>query len=385
MQNSGRDETEHLRSDEYLLESERRFRSVIQTATDAIILADGSGNIIAWNKAAQVIFGYSEEEVLGQPLTMIMPERYHEAHCKGIARLQSGGEAHVLGTTVELHGLRKDGSEFPLELSIGTWQAAEGAYYSGIIRDITRRRRAERLQSTQLEVSLILAESNSLTKAAPLLLKAICHTAGWELGAIWLVDHQASVLRCDTIWHQPSIDAQEFVALSREMEFRSGAGLPGRVWASGEPAWITDVVKDPNFPRAPIALKVGLHGAFCFPIQIWSNILGVIEFFSREVRKPDGELLNMVTDIGIKIGHFIERKRNEEKREKLINELQAALVKVKTLSGLLPICASCKKICDDQGYWKQLEEYITDRSEAQFTHGICTECARKLHPDWDEA
>ena len=93
----------------------------------------------------------------------------------------------------------------------------------------------------------------------------------------------------------------------------------------------------------------------------------------------------MVTDIGIKIGHFIERKRNEDKREKLIHELQSALVKVKTLGGLLPICASCKKIRDDKGYWKQLEEYITDHSEAQFTHGICTECARKLHPDWDDA
>ena len=384
MPNTGKDKTEHPQPEEYLLESERRFRSVVQTATDAIVLADGNGNIIAWNRAAQLIFGYREEEVLGQPLTMMMPERYRDAHRQGLARLQAGGEAHVIGTRVELHGIRKDGSEFPLELSIGTWQAAEGAFYSGIIRDITERKRAEKLQSTQLEVSLILAESNSLTKAAPLLLKAICHTVGWELGAIWLVDHKASALRCNAIWHLPSLEAREFVALSREVEFRSGVGLPGRVWAGGEPVWITDVVTDPNFPRALMAIKGGLHGAFCFPIRIWSNILGVIEFFSREVREPDSELLDMVTDIGIKIGNFIERKRNEDKREQLIHELQSALVKVKTLSGLLPICATCKKIRDDKGYWKQLEDYISDHSEATFTHGICADCARKIHPDWDE-
>jgi signal transduction histidine kinase len=188
----------------------------------------------------------------------------------------------------------------------------------------------EKLQSMQLEVSLILAESSSLTKAAPLLLKAICNTVGWELGAIWLVDHTAKVLRCDTMWHLPSIDAREFVTLSREMEFRSGTGLPGRVWASGESAWVTDVVNDTNFPRAPIALKVGLHGAFCFPIRIWSDIFGVIEFFSREIREPNRKLLDMMTDIGIKIGNFIERKRREEEKEALVSELTRALALAET-------------------------------------------------------
>ena len=216
MPNTGKDKTEHTRPEEYLLESERRFRSVVQTASDAIILADGNGNIIAWNRAAQITFGYREDEVLGQPLTMVMPERYREAHRQGIARLQAGGEARVIGTTVELHGMRKDGSEFPLELSIGTWQATEGTFYSGIIRDIT------------------------------------------------------------------------------------------------------------------------------------------------------------------------ERKRAQEERESLIRELQAATAEIKVLDGLLPICATCKKIRDDKGYWKRLEDYISDHSEATFTHGICADCARKIHPDWDE-
>jgi len=79
-----------------------------------------------------------------------------------------------------------------------------------------------------------------------------------------------------------------------------------------------------------------------------------------------------------------DRKREEEEREKLIQKLQAALAKVKTLSGLLPICSSCKKIRDDKGYWNQIEGYIRDHSEAEFSHGICPECAKKLYPNFYE-
>jgi len=76
-----------------------------------------------------------------------------------------------------------------------------------------------------------------------------------------------------------------------------------------------------------------------------------------------------------------ERKRIEGELEKLIHELQRALEKVKTLSGLLPICSSCKKIRDDTGYWNQIEVYIRDHSEADFSHSICPDCAQKLYPD----
>ncbi len=77
-----------------------------------------------------------------------------------------------------------------------------------------------------------------------------------------------------------------------------------------------------------------------------------------------------------------ERKRVENEREKLIHELQEALAEVKTLSGLLPICSSCKKIRDDKGYWNQIESYISEHSEAEFSHGICPECAKKLYPEF---
>jgi PAS domain S-box-containing protein len=126
--------------------SEERFRSVIGTTPDAVVLADHKGTILLWNQAAARLFGYMEGSVIGQPLTMLMPQRYREAHLAGIARLETTGEARVMGRTIELHGLRKDGTEFPLELSIGIGKNPEGIFYSGIIRDITKRKEAEEAQ-----------------------------------------------------------------------------------------------------------------------------------------------------------------------------------------------------------------------------------------------
>ena len=137
------DITERRLIEEALRESELKFRSVTQSANDAIIAADNRGNIISWNNGAQRIFGYDIEEVLNKPLTILMPEVYHEAHRSGMKRHAATGEAHVVGKTVELLGLRKDSSLFPLELSLTTWTAKGEKFYSGIIRDITERKRAE--------------------------------------------------------------------------------------------------------------------------------------------------------------------------------------------------------------------------------------------------
>ena len=122
-----------------LLESERRFQAVFHAANDAIVLANHQGRIISWNPAAEEMFGYSCDEIFGQPLTVLMPNRYREAHVKGMARLQQTAEARVLRKTVALYGLRKNGQEFPIELSLNSWSNGRHASYSGFIRDISKR------------------------------------------------------------------------------------------------------------------------------------------------------------------------------------------------------------------------------------------------------
>ncbi|MDE3118803.1 MAG: PAS domain S-box protein, partial [Nitrospirota bacterium] len=293
-------------------EAELRFRSVVQSAVDAIVVADGEGLILTWNPAAGRIFGYAEEEVAGRPLTILMPERYREAHRRGIERMRGSGESRLIGTTMEVHGLRKDGREFPLECSLAMWTIGDKTYFSGILRDVTERKRGERRLAAQYAVTRALTESRSLEEAGQPILQAVCQSLEWDLGALWKVDPRAKVLRCIDIWHGASTGLDEFKALTIRSTFPSGVGLPGRVWASGEPAWIFDVIRDDNFPRLSIAQREEVHGAFGFPIRHGDRVLGVLEFFSQEVRQPDEALLQMMDDLGLKLGQFCERTQLEE-------------------------------------------------------------------------
>lgn len=138
---------ERRRAEQASQTSEVKFRSLVQSANDAIILAEHRGNIMLWNQGAHRIFGYTEDEAVGRPLTLIMPESFREGHRRGLERFLATGVPQVIGKTVELQGQRKDGAEFPLELSLSSWKIGETIYFSGIIRDITERKETyERLK-----------------------------------------------------------------------------------------------------------------------------------------------------------------------------------------------------------------------------------------------
>jgi signal transduction histidine kinase/CheY-like chemotaxis protein len=183
-----------------------------------------------------------------------------------------------------------------------------------------------------LAVTQVLEESTTLAEATPKLFQAIGECAGWELGAMWGVIPEGHVLRCEEVWHRPSVDATEFATVSRLRTFEKGSGLPGRVWASGEPCWISNVLTDTDFPRNAMAEKAGLHGAMCFPIRLKNELYGVMEFFSREVLPPDPPQLQMMAEIGHRIGRFIERRRAEEAlrqaREGILESKHATMLQV---------------------------------------------------------
>jgi PAS domain S-box-containing protein len=151
-----RDMTERKKIEQALQTSEEKFRNVAETANDAIISANDQGRIIYVNRAAARTFSYSAEEMIGQPLTLLMPARFHSAHLQGFERFLKTGEAHIIGKTVELTGRRKNGTEFPLQFSLSSWKTAEGIFFTGILSDITERKLAEeemRLQNAQLDAA----------------------------------------------------------------------------------------------------------------------------------------------------------------------------------------------------------------------------------------
>ncbi len=294
-------------------QSEARTKSIVQTALDAVISIDATGVITEWNPQAERTFGWSRQEAIGRTLsTTVIPLEHREAHERGLKHFLATGEGPVLNKRIEMPAVHRDGHKFSVELSIWPMRLGETYTFSAFVRDITERKRAERRLAAQYAVTRVLAESSTLQEAGSNMLQAICESLNWELGGLWSVDQRSDLLRCLDIWHVPTVKAAEFVADSKQRTFLPGIGLPGRVWSSGQPAWIPDVVKDTNFPRAPIAAKVGLHGAFAFPIRVGNEVYGVLEFFSHQIREPDRELLEMVADIGIKVGQFVERKQAEE-------------------------------------------------------------------------
>jgi signal transduction histidine kinase len=127
---------------------------------------------------------------------------------------------------------------------------------------------------------------------------------------VWQVSDDG--LRATAVWPVQGSTPATFEQATRTAVFARGTGLPGRIWQEAEPLWIADVTRDPNFPRAAIAAAAGLRGAFGFPIRLGDQVLGVIEFFSREIRQPDAELLDMFAGIGAQLGQFIERRRAED-------------------------------------------------------------------------
>ena len=157
----------------------------------------------------------------------------------------------------------------------------------------------------------ILAEAASFEEAMPRVLSTIGETVGWEIGSVWVAEADGRTLRCASTWQSANVEVEGFEEASAGIRLAPGVGLPGRVWASGEPAWIEDVTREANFPRALAAAKAGLHGAICFPIMGSDSVLGTIEFFAREPRAPDMELLRTLAVAGRQVGQLIERKQTE--------------------------------------------------------------------------
>jgi two-component system CheB/CheR fusion protein len=174
-------------------------------------------------------------------------------------------------------------------------------------RDTVARHRAAAYAATQL-----LAQSATLGEVAPGLLEAVGRGLGWDLGALWEADPGGDVLRCVAVWHDPSAPAAGFADETRHQTLSPGVGLPGRVWAGGQPLGVADATADAGCPRAPAAARDGLHAALAVPILVQGSPLGVLEFFSRGRRTPDPELLQLALALGGQVGLFLERRRADE-------------------------------------------------------------------------
>jgi len=306
---------ERSRADGELRASEARLKAIIDAALDSVITMDGDGVIRSWSPQAERTFGWPASETIGRRLSAtIIPPRYRDAHERGLAHFLATGAGPVLNRRIEITGLRRDGREFPVELTITPVRIGGAWLFSAFVRDISERKLVEQRRATQYTVTRILAEAGTLAEAASGILRSIAESLDWQAGVLWIVEPPGNALQCLEIWRAAGVDLGEFERVTRDSTFPRGVGLPGRVWASDTPIWHRDVtaLEGAQFPRLPYALAAGVRGAFALPIRSAGAVTGVAEFFTREPREPDPDLLEMTAALGSQLGQFIERKRAED-------------------------------------------------------------------------
>ena len=303
------------------------LRPVLETALDAVVVMRRDGTVAAWNRVAERTFGWSEAEAIGRPMAdLIVPERYRGPHCDGLARYNETGEERVLNRRIEIEAMRSDGAEIPIELSIVTAVTVRETLFVGFIRDISARRAAElklrrQARETQLlfDITSLAAETHSFEEALRACLAAICQVTGWPVGhALVLKRGGAAELVSTGIWHEDAPGSADALReATAAIGFTSGVGVPGRILATGEPAWVSDTGVDPLFARKGL----GFGAAFGFPVKSEGRIIAALEFFSHETAPPDAELMPTVRTLGEQVGRVLERKRTEEHQRLLLNEL----------------------------------------------------------------
>ena len=301
--------------------AEQRLGSILETTHEAYIGMDAFGLVTDWNPAAEQLLGWARDEVVGQVLSQtVIPERFREAHERGLQRYLATGEGPVLGSRLELYARHRSGNELPVEITISPMRAGDTVSFHAFMHDITERKRAESYLLAQHAVSQVLAAGDPVGETMPRLLAALGEALEWELGAYW--EPVDGVLASRVIWKAEGVEVPEFERLTREMQFTKGTGIPGTVWETTKPVWVANVAAAPNFPRAPIALAAGLYGGIGLPVSNEGEVLGVIEYFSARLREPDQELLQMLETLGDQIGNYVRRKHAEEELTEAATDLE---------------------------------------------------------------
>jgi PAS domain S-box-containing protein len=302
---------------EALRKAEQKYRSIFEHCLEGIFQTTPDGKYLCANPALARIYGYESADELIAALTDIKNQLYVEPARRAEFISLVREEGQVIDFESQVY--RRDRGVIWISENarlVRDEVSGEVLYFEGMVQDITRRKAAEAERdqanarlSVQYAVARSLAEVRHLGDASKKIVQAICESMHWDFGGLWRTDLTANVLRCVDIWHTPGFTAPEFVEATKQSAFAPGAGLPGRVWSSRKAFWIPDVVVDDHFPRAELAARGCLHGAFAFPIMRGNEVIGVMEFFSRRIYTPDDGLLSMLAALGAQIGSFIERER----------------------------------------------------------------------------
>jgi len=328
-------QTDREREESALRYSEENYRLVVETAPDAVISIDESGAILFANPATMRIFDYDPKELIGKPLTVLMPEFLRKLHEKGFSRYLATGQRHINWQGTELTALRKDGQEFPVEISFGELSRDGRKVFTGFIRDITERKQAEELRAAHArqiavhaDVSMAFGKEESLKAILGECSEAIVRHLDAAFVRIWTLSDDGKMLELQA-------SAGMYTHLDGpHSRIPMGQFKIGMIAQERKPYSTNDVLNDPRISDRAWAKKEGMASFAGYPLSVGERTIGVLAMFSRKAVTPETtETLASGADL---IAQGIERKRAQE----ALQMTQAELARVSRLTTMGELAAS---------------------------------------------
>ncbi|HQW21223.1 MAG TPA: PAS domain S-box protein, partial [Rhodocyclaceae bacterium] len=296
-------------------QNEARYRAATESAGDAIVSANAAGNIISWNPAAAHLFGYTEAEALGQPLTLLIPTALQQRHIEGMARMRAGGPPRIIGKAVELIGRHKEGNEFPIEVSLAHWQTDEGYFYTGILRNITERKRADILLRRQKDLYDMLSQTNQTIVrgiSQEELFDKICRIAiengGFQFAWIGLYDAADNRVKPVACFGRESEYIKKVYAPAAT-DKTDGCKLVIDAMHTGACVVSNNFMEDSTPATGQgAAAYAGVRAAGIFPIRRSGTVVGVLSLYATEPGFFSADVLStldeMATDISFALDNL---------------------------------------------------------------------------------
>lgn len=323
------------RDESALRYSEENYRLLVETAPDAVISIDERGAILFANPATLRFFGYDPTELIGKPLTILMPEFLRTLHEKGFSRYLATGQRHINWQGTELTALRKNSQEFPVEISFGEVSRDGHKVFTGFIRDISERKQAEEMRiaharqiAVRADVSMAFGKDESLKATLGECSEAIVRHLDAAFARIWTLSGDGRILE---------LQASAGMYTHRDgphSRIPMGQFKIGMIAQERKPHLTNDVLNDPRISDRAWAKKEGMASFAGYPLTVGERTIGVLAMFSRKQLTSDAtETLASGADL---IAQGIERKRAQE----TLQMTQAQLARVSRLTTMGELAAS---------------------------------------------
>ncbi len=311
--------------------------ALLEALPDMVVVADPHGRITYVNRAVSTLLGHDPAALLGQSLTVLMPERLRAGHGTGFARYAATGRGKLVGATTQLPALHAAGHEVVVDLTLSRMDAledgdADGGLVVGLLRDASTTIRLERQFEVTRHLAAIQRVTTALTEAPDAdaaferLLPTLCTELDWDAAAIWQPDEVTGRLHHAGSWSAAGRPTPKLLSDARSITFGRGEGLPGLTWQRRRPIVIADLWSDERFMRPEVVRSDGLRSSVAFPVLHGDTLLAVCDLFSRETRDVPEDLLAVLATAGRQIGQFLSRLHAESQVRALAETLQRSLL-----------------------------------------------------------